>query len=63
MNQLPTPNPSKNTIYTNKNFRTSCKMTYKKINMIQVQGMSTYAVHTDLLTSSALSQPHSLTLS
>lgn len=49
IHQLPTPNPSKNTMYTNKNFRTSCKMTYEGRDMIQGQGLSTYSLDPLLL--------------
>lgn len=55
---LPTPNPSKNTIYTNRNFRTSCKMTYKERNMIQGSGLSTFSLDTDLTASHPLPGSH-----
>lgn len=52
IDQLPTPNPSKNRIYTNKNFRTSCKMTYRERNTIQGSGLSTQSLNNYLLTAS-----------
>lgn len=54
INQLPTPNPSKNTIYTNKNFRTSCKMTYKEKRMTWGQDLRTSSPYTHLAASHAL---------